>query len=177
MAESMLLRIARESIVEVLEAKRSIDVDALVAQEPLLKEPYALFVTLISDNVIRGSSGSIEAKNALIDTLIYHAKVAAFEDNDTPPITTSIYLKSSIDVSLISDVTPLHVTDFAQLLHVREAHRGLCLREGKKEFIILPQFTIDEEALRDLFESMQAAEMYSFSVEHAQDKPIIKDSK
>lgn len=177
MAESMLLSIARESILEVLEAKRRINVENIKKQEPLLAEPCALCVTLFMQDTILGSSGTIEAEYALLDTLIYHAKIAAFEDKNSAPITTSQYLHLAVDIALITGVTPLHTPDFEAMLHVREQHRGLFFKSATQELMILPHFEIDTEHLQQELIPMQNAQVFYFDVEHANDKPILKDAQ
>lgn len=171
MAESILLTIARESILEVFEAKRRIDIDALTAQEPLLNTPHALCVTLFTQEEILGSSGTTKANGRLIESLIYHAKVAAFEDTKSRPITTSQYLHAKIDLALISDVTPLYPPTFESFLHVREQNRGVyCKSEG---LFLLPYFEIDLDGIEKMFMEMATTEIYSFHVEHAYDKAIL----
>ena len=101
MARSPLLQLVRDSIEEVIEAKRSIKREELLKEYPVLEQAIASAVTIKIDDEIRGHSSSDEAKRPLIDDIIYNAKVAAFQDSRFSPITTAQYLHCSIELSLL----------------------------------------------------------------------------
>lgn len=100
MARSVLLQLARDSIAEVLEAKRTIVKDELYEKYPLLKEKVATRVNLYLDNELRGSAFSKEASRTLLEDIVINAKKSAFEDNEFSPITTSEYLSCEVEIIL-----------------------------------------------------------------------------
>ena len=111
MTRSPLLQLVRDSIEEVIEARRIIKRDELLSLYPVLEQKIASVVTLKIDNEIRGEAKSESNSLALIDDIIYNAKVAAFQDLRFSPITTAEYLRASISLSLLipDDEGSLHV--------------------------------------------------------------------
>jgi AMMECR1 domain-containing protein len=100
MSRSVLLQLARDSIQEVLEAKRSIQKEKLLEEHPLLNEKIATTLNIYLDNELRGScSTKSDAKN-LLESIIHNAKKAAFEDPKFSPITTSQYLACEVELLL-----------------------------------------------------------------------------
>jgi len=102
MARSVLLQLARDSIQEVLQAKRSIDKKALVEQYPLLNENIASTIRIYLKNSLRGSSSKQDQATNLIESIILNAKKAAFEDTNFTPLCTSEYLDCELEIELIT---------------------------------------------------------------------------
>ncbi|SMP88893.1 hypothetical protein SAMN06314042_1146 [Epsilonproteobacteria bacterium SCGC AD-308-O04] len=100
MSRSVLIQLARDSIQEVLEAKRTIDKATLLSKHPLLNEKIAATVNIYLENKLRGSSTSSSATNSLIEEIIYNAKKSAFEDKNFTPLTTSEYLSCEVEILL-----------------------------------------------------------------------------
>jgi len=100
MSRSVLLQLARDSIQEVLQAEVTIKRDALIDEHPLLNEKIPLSVSLYIDNTLRGSSSDDNAEISLIDSIILHAKKAAFQDPNFNPLSTSEYLECEIELTL-----------------------------------------------------------------------------
>ena len=100
MIRSPLLQLVRDSIEEVIEARRIINRDELLRQYPILEQKIASIVTLKVEDELR-EARSEEALKPLIDDIIYNAKVAAFQDKKLSPITTAKYLHCSISLSLL----------------------------------------------------------------------------
>ncbi len=101
MTRSPLLQLVRDSIEEVIEAKRIIKRDELLATYPALEQQVGCIVTLKIHDEIRGEAKSEHPSQALIDDIIYNAKVAAFQDPRFSPLTTAEYLRASISLSLL----------------------------------------------------------------------------
>lgn len=102
MARSVLLQLARDSIQEVLEAKRNIDKQKLLNEHPLLAQKVASSINIYIDSELRGSSKTDIPSYSLLEDIIKNSKKAAFEDKDFTPITTSEYLTSEIEIILIT---------------------------------------------------------------------------
>ncbi|EQB34402.1 hypothetical protein M947_11005 [Sulfurimonas hongkongensis] len=100
MSRSVLLQLARESIQEVLELQRTIDKATLLNEHPLLNEKIATTLNIYLDKELRGSYTSPAAQKSLLEDIIYNAKVAAFEDKNFTPLTTSEYLSCEIELIL-----------------------------------------------------------------------------
>jgi AMMECR1 domain-containing protein len=100
MARSVLLQLARDSIEEVLEAKRKIDKKALLDEHPLLNQNVDADVKIYLNNKLRGLSQIHNENSSLIENIILNAKKAAFEDNSFTPISTSEYLECEIELEL-----------------------------------------------------------------------------
>ena len=100
MARSVLLQLARDSIEEVLEAKRKIEKDSLYQEHPLLKESIDSRIKIYIGNELRGSSELNSSNDSLLEDIVLNAKKAAFEDEDFTPISTSEYLECEIEIEL-----------------------------------------------------------------------------
>jgi AMMECR1 domain-containing protein len=99
MGRSVLLQLARDSIEEVLQAKRSINEAALVCSYPLLSEPVRTTIKIFVHDTLHGSYAS-EANMTLAKAIIIGAKKAAFENCTSTPLTSSQYLDCEIEISL-----------------------------------------------------------------------------
>jgi len=100
MARSVLLQLARDSIEEVLEAKRKIDKKSLISKHPLLTQNVKTDVKIYLKNKLRGRSSIYNDDTSLIEDIILNAKKAAFEDHNFTPISTSEYLECEIKLEL-----------------------------------------------------------------------------
>lgn len=121
MARSVLLQLARDSIQEVLEAKRKIDKQALINEYPLLQESIPASVKIFLETKLRGSSQVQSDNQTLIETIVINAKKAAFEDKNFKPLSTSEYLSCEIEIELTTpdgvmserDPSILETTDYS----------------------------------------------------------------
>ena len=102
MGRSVLLQLARDSILEVFEAKRTIDKEKLQLQHPLLNEKIPTTINLYLNGKLRGSYSSQNADLTLMDNVIIGAKKATFEDENFKPLTTSEYLECEVELLLDS---------------------------------------------------------------------------
>ncbi len=100
MSRSVLLQLARDSIQEVLEAKRSINKTKLFTTHPLLNQKISTTVNLYINQKLRGSCHSKNATKTLLDDIVHNAKMSAFQDKNFSPITTSEYLDCEIELLL-----------------------------------------------------------------------------
>ena len=100
MSRSVLLQLARDSIQEVFEAKRTIDRTTLLDEHPLLNEKIATTVNIYLKDELRGSYSSPTADKSLLEDIVYNSKKSAFEDKNYTPITTSEYLSCEIELLL-----------------------------------------------------------------------------
>jgi AMMECR1 domain-containing protein len=103
MSRSVLLQLARDSIQEVLEASRTIDKKSLLDKYPLLGEKIATTVNIYLNSELRGSSSTKTPLNSMLEDIVLNAKIAAFEDNNSAPLSTSEYLHCEIELILAMD--------------------------------------------------------------------------
>ncbi len=98
MSRSVLLQLARDSIEEVLEAQRTIDITALLQEHPLLHENINVAVNIFINDKLKSSYRLEKSDTSLLYNIIIAAKKAAFESGEV--ITTSQYLHTEIELIL-----------------------------------------------------------------------------
>ncbi len=187
MSQSLLLKIARESITEVFEAQNTINKQELYKQYPVLKEPVASFVTIYLDDELRGSMGSIIPSRPLLDDIISNAKSAAFEDSRFSPLKTSEYLHSTLELSLLSEPKELAYDTLDDIRkQVTCGEDGLIISLGENEAAFLPQIWLQLNSFDEFFthllqeakltlESLnQHPKVFTFQVEKQIDEPILQ---
>lgn len=130
-----LLALARGAIgVELGLAPRG------TAAHPALAEPGATFVTLRLDAELRGCIGSLEARRPLAVDVRANAVAAAFGDPRFPPLAAGEYVRTSVEVSLLSRPEPLAFDDEEHLLRqLRPGVDGVVLHSGHRRATFLPQ--------------------------------------
>lgn len=188
MAGSVLLKIARESIEEVILAKNSINKSALIEKYPALNEKVATFVTINLHNRLRGCIGSLKATKSLLDEIIHNAKAAAFEDPRFSPITTSEYLHSTIEVSILTEPKEVlyeSVDELKSKIDVGED--GVIILQDGKQATFLPQVWSELHTFEEFFSHLidragleknileLKPHIYTYQVVKESDQPIIKE--
>ncbi len=131
----VLLRIARAAIAGrfglMLECR---------ASEAFLSEPGASFVTLKLEGRLRGCIGSLQAHRSLLEDVRHNAQAAAFRDPRFSPLRADEYNETTIEVSLLSPLTPFSVQDEADALgQLRPGVDGVILQHGNNRGTFLPQ--------------------------------------
>ncbi|MFK5937024.1 MAG: AMMECR1 domain-containing protein [Sulfurimonas sp.] len=99
MSHSVLLQLARDSIAEVLQAKKTINLQELIEKHPLLNETISTTVNIYINNELRGNYIN-ENEDSLIKNILIGAKRAAFEDVNFLPLSTSEYLHCEVELIL-----------------------------------------------------------------------------
>jgi AmmeMemoRadiSam system protein A len=132
---STLLRLARASIAARLgRAHEAADA------APWLKAQGATFVTLNLDQKLRGCIGSLRAHRALGDDVKANAQAAAFNDPRFKPLTAEEYARVTVEVSLLSGLTPMQFTDQASMLaQLKPGEHGVIFEYGHHRCTYLPQ--------------------------------------
>jgi len=110
-----LLRLARGSIEFGLVHGNPLPVqcDELPA---VLVEPAATFTTLRIEKELRGCRGTLNAARPLAEDVTWTAFQAAFEDPRFVPVTERELATAGLEVSVLTPMEPLPVTDEADLL-------------------------------------------------------------
>lgn len=186
MSRSILLGLARESIEEVLQAEKSIDRDGMLSRFPPLKEAIATFVTIRIDGEMRGRAGAAIAQRSLMDDVIHNAKMAAFEDPDFSPLTTSEYLRASIEVSVLTEPIPVIYLQSDDLKKkIRPGTDGILLSLNDHQSAMLPQEWEEFPSFKDFFSHLgkkaglgshplkRHPDIFVFQAEIAADTPLL----
>jgi len=131
----ILLKIARAAIASrfglILECR---DNDAF------LSEPGASFITLMHNGQLRGCIGSLQAHRTLLEDVRQNAQAAAFRDPRFSPLSAAEYNQTTIEVSLLSPLSPINMQDEADALgQIRPGVDGIVLQCGNNRGTFLPQ--------------------------------------
>ncbi len=105
-----------------------------------LQRPRASFVTLKIHGHLRGCIGSLEARRSLFEDVCHNAVAAAFRDPRFEPLTPAELEELRIEVSILSEATPMDCYDERDALaQLRPGTDGLILEYGLHRATFLPQ--------------------------------------
>ena len=100
----------------------------------------ATFVTLTQRARLRGCIGTLRAARTLLDDVRHNALAAAFSDPRFKPVTKEEYATLSVEVSVLSPLTPLGFGDERDALtQLRPGVDGLVFEYGHHRSTFLPQ--------------------------------------
>lgn len=134
-----LLGLARESIEYGFDNKAPLPV-RLDEMPTALAEPAATFTTLRLAGALRGCCGSLEAAQPLATDVSHSAFTAAFRDPRFEPLRREELPQVHIEVSVLSPMEPIEVSDEQDLLRQLEPGvDGLVLVEGSRRATFLPK--------------------------------------
>lgn len=134
-----LLEIARQSIESGLTGDGSLRLDS-GRLDGTLAARLGVFVTLSQLEELRGCMGALESSDPLAHTVVSCAYNAAFRDPRFPRLNTSEMGDTRIEISVLSQMEPLVVTDRASLLsQLRPQVDGLLLEDGRYRSTFLPK--------------------------------------
>ena len=140
MLDSILLRIAKSSILSRLDAGYLFDKERLLSEYPFLKKNGATFVTLKYNNDLRGCIGSVVAYRPLFDDIVGNAISAGFGDPRFQPLSADELSHLKLEVSVLSEPTILEYKDFDDLCEkIRPNIDGLILKHEIYQGTFLPQ--------------------------------------
>jgi len=114
-------------------------------REALLK-PQGAFVTIKVAGQLRGCIGYIESPMPLMKVVAEVAEKAAFEDPRFPPLSSTEYENSTIEISVLSELKPLGSPEEIEL-----GVHGLLLESGEHRGLLLPQVAAEQGWDRDMF--------------------------
>ena len=100
----------------------------------------ASFITLHLQKKLRGCIGSLRAHRPLVDDIKANAQAAAFRDPRFKPLSAAEYETIDLEVSLLSALSALDVSDEAAALAQIKPHvHGLIFDYGHHRSTFLPQ--------------------------------------
>jgi len=139
MDKRILIRIAKDAIMEELTGLSLIDRAKLLERYPWLGEMGAVFVTLNKEGHLRGCIGSIVAHRDLVDDVIINAKAAAFHDPRFESLSAEELEDLEIDISLLTIPHTLGYSDIEDLkAKIRPGIDGVILQQGYHQATYLP---------------------------------------
>ena len=153
---SELLAIARASLVHGVRTgvPLPLDPEKLSGQ---LAETRAVFVTLRRHGQLRGCTGSLEARLPLAVEVARTACATALSDPRFPPVSAAEIHDISIEISVLSPLTPFPVRDEADLLaRLVPGVDGLVLEAGPYQATFLPKVWEDLPSPRDFVAELKA---------------------
>ena len=127
-----LLTLAKRAIQLTIQGISEQDIhNQLASDASFLEEVRACFVSLHKDKDLRGCIGSLEAYRSLKDDIVHNAISAAQRDPRFPPVTEDEFESLTVEVSVLSPVTPLPVDNESDLLEQLNPHiDGLIIDDG-----------------------------------------------
>ena len=134
-----LLQLARDSIGYGFVHKKPLPVDCgeLPAE---LTEVRATFTSLHLAGKLRGCCGTLEASRPLAEDVAYSAFQAAFRDTRFGPLGKHELASISLEVSVLSPMETMSVTDEADLLsQLKPGTDGLVVIDGWRRATFLPK--------------------------------------
>ena len=137
-AERLLL-LARSTLVKTAtgQALPKPDPDSM---RPRLLEHRACFATLRNRGALRGCVGNLIASKALFEAVVDSVSGAARRDSRFSPVSADELESIRIELSLLTEPTPLHCDSPAALLEALQPHRhGVMLRIGNHTSTFLPK--------------------------------------
>ena len=145
MLDSILLSIAKNSILSNFDKHFVFDKQQLISKYPYLATKGAAFVTLDIEHQLRGCIGSIVAHRTLLDDIIYNAHAAAFSDPRFGPLRSEELSHLTLEVSVLTAPELIEYTDFEDLKKVK----SVSMKDWKVLSIKNLNFSYHEEE-RDL---------------------------
>ncbi len=138
-SKGVLMLAARDSIQSLFGEKLPPIIDYVYYPELSQVGPGA-FVTLLLDNNLRGCIGYITSNLTIFDTVCDAAKQAAANDPRFYPLTEDELPRISIEISILSPLTP--ITDYNQ---IQLGVHGLVLEEEFNHALLLPQVAVENQ--------------------------------
>ncbi len=137
--QGQLLDFARQSIESGLAGGTALELDSENLAGSLSIQ-LGVFVTLTRFGALRGCMGSPEASDPVALSVAACAFKAAFHDPRFPRLDDGEMEHTRIEISVLSELEPLAVTDRADLLNrLRPREDGLLLEDGSYCSIFLPR--------------------------------------
>jgi len=174
LATSPLLTLARESILEVLQAENIIKRGSILKEYPLLNQKVATQVALYIGNELFSYATSLESNKTLLEDIVFNAKSAAFFSKNI--LSSEKYLYTEVEVSLLTFESQKRAFENELFLsYLNSASHGLLLF-NKDGTIHIPSH-INASNIDDFFADLDVDfnvnSFQVYSLEKARDKAIL----
>lgn len=152
---ALLLKIARESILEATKGDKRVDREKLLKEYPWLKEKGAVFVTINKNHHLRGCIGSIIAHRRLLDDLIENAKAAALKDPRFNPLQEEELKDIEIEISLLTPPKELQYKDISDLKQkIKKGRDGVIISYNGYQATYLPSVWEQLDSFESFFTTL-----------------------
>jgi len=139
----ILVKLARKTIMENLGKKMTSDKARHLSEalkDSCFNERRGTFVTLKIDGRLRGCIGSLTPNESIRIGIARNALNAAFRDPRFPPLTIDEFKHVDIEISILTEPSPLEYSDYFDLLaKLRVNVDGVIIRKGRAGATFLPQ--------------------------------------
>lgn len=136
--QSLLIKLARDSIRCFLATRREASVDPSNFPPPLQQEA-ACFVTLYHKGKLRGCIGNTKAERPLVAEVVHNAHAAAFEDPRFASLKPNELAELTLEVAILTTPQPICFTSEHNLLEQLDPEvDGITLQEGVHRASFLP---------------------------------------
>lgn len=181
MSYEIVLKIAKQAILEQFSSTKNIDKQKLLKEFAFLNEKRATFVTLKLNKHLRGCIGSLVAYRSLYDDIVSNAKAAAFSDLRFKPLSVEEFEQIEIELSILSEAKRVNYSSLAQLKEMIKPNiHGVILKYQDKQATFLPQVWEQLPSFELFFEHLcqkagvsvtcleNNADIYTYEVEKVQ---------
>ena len=152
--KQQLLEIARHSIQSGLDDNHALQVDRDDISKKL-SEKRASFVTLTQNTELRGCMGTLEANEALAQSVANTSYNAAFCDPRFAKLERHEANQTLIEISVLTPMQPLSVIDRQDLFkQLRPGIDGLLLQDGRHRATFLPKVWESLEQPQEFFQHL-----------------------
>lgn len=134
--QTIALKIARDSIKNALFQEKYTQSNNL---PDIFNKNLGVFVTLYSDNSLRGCIGILENEGTLAKAIHDMATDAAFNDSRFNPLTKKEYDDLKIEISIISPLNKITNPDSIEI-----GTHGVYIQQGRKSGVFLPQVATEQ---------------------------------
>ncbi len=153
----ILIALAKAAILVALGEPEDFNLTKALHDYPGLQKPGAVFVTLTQgkDERLRGCIGSLKAWRPLYKDVIFNAQAAALKDSRFPPLKKEELPTIKIEVSLLSNPSPLKYENSKDLkAKIVPGRDGIILRYKNHHATFLPQVWKQLPRFEDFFASL-----------------------
>lgn len=137
-----ILQLARTAVVEAVSLRKLPD---HIPREGIFAERCGVFVTLHVRRCLQGCIGVVEAKEPLGEAIVHCAAGAALEDPRFTPMKADQLPDLSIEVSLLSPLSPISPES------IEIGRHGLLILLHAQRGLLLPQVAIEHHLTREQF--------------------------
>jgi AmmeMemoRadiSam system protein B/AmmeMemoRadiSam system protein A len=141
--QSTLLEMARNAIAEKIGAAPRF---AHATDDPILRQPAAVFVTLKDHGQLRGCIGGTEARFPLGEAVQYFASAAAFDDPRFRPLIKEELPRAHIEISILSPLKRIH-----SAIEIVPGIHGVAVRRDGRSGLFLPQVWMETGWTKEVF--------------------------
>jgi len=174
LATSPLLTLARDSILEVLQADNIVKRANLLKEYPVLNQKGATQVALYIDKQLFGYTTSLLCEKTLLEDIIFNAKSAAFFGKNI--LSTSTYLHCEVELSILTFDEQIYPFENTLFLHYLNSDmHGIILFNANEKIHIPSHINASniDDFFADLSVELDVNSFQVYSLEKARDSAIL----